>query len=417
MICGPILASGNGPFAYGFATMTALEARILRAVTVLSVAGFGSGLSQRVLDPLLPRLGEEFLQPLAAVSWVITGFSLGYALSQLLFGPLGDRYGKLRVITWGCGAGSLAAAFCALAPGLHSLVAARVFAGATSAALIPLAMAFIGDAVPYEHRQPVLARFSIGQILGVSLGQLLGGLSADVLGRRAPFVLLAAIFAISAILLQRLRHGLDKPASSSARRTTVADLLREFGHVLSVPWARRVVITVFLEGAFVLGAFAFFATHLNAALGISFTLAGSAAMLFGIGGLVFATTASRLRARLGEPGLVRVGAALLLTMMIVVALAPVAVAVALACFAMGIGFYMLHSTLQTHATQMDPARRGAAVATFALCYFLGQAAGVGALGWAVTRFGTRTAIVAAAIGVTLAAVDFARARRSHAARG
>lgn len=389
------------------------EARILRAVTVLSIAGCGSGLSQRVLDPLLPRLGADFGQPLAAVSWVITGFSLGYAFSQLFFGPLGDRYGKLRVITWGCGAGSVASALCALAPGLHSLVAARVFAGATNAALIPLAMAFIGDAVPYERRQSVLARFSVGQIGGVALGQLLGGLSADYFGRRAPFVLLAVIFAVSAVMLQRLRHGLDQAAPPSAQRPTAADLLREFRHVLRAPWARRVVITVFLEGALVLGAFAFFATHLHLALDISFTLAGSAAMLFGLGGLAFAMSARRLLARFGEPGLIRGGALLLLTMMSLVALAPGVIVVTLACFAMGIGFYMLHSTLQTHATQMDPARRGAAVATFALCYFLGQAAGVSALGWAATHYGTTAVIAAAAVGVTAVALDFARARKAR----
>jgi len=79
---------------------------------------------------------------------------------------------------------------------------------------------------------------------------------------------------------------------------------------------------------------------------------------------------------------------------------------------MGVAFYMLHSTLQTHATQMDPARRGAAVATFALCYFLGQAAGVSAVGWAATHFSTTAVILVAAVGVTLMALDFARARES-----
>ena len=42
--------------------------------------------------------------------------------------------------------------------------------GATAAAVIPLSMAWIGDNVPYERRQPVLARFLIGQITGFSLG-------------------------------------------------------------------------------------------------------------------------------------------------------------------------------------------------------------------------------------------------------
>src|SRR5260221_3005527 len=63
-----------------------------------------------------------------------------------------------------------------------------------AAAIIPLSMAWIGDVVPYEQRQPVLARFLIGQIVGVAIGQLLGGLAADFLGCRVPFYLLAAGF-------------------------------------------------------------------------------------------------------------------------------------------------------------------------------------------------------------------------------
>lgn len=386
-----------------------LDPRILRAVTVLSVAGFGSGMSQRVLDPLLSRLESDFGRPLAQVSWVVTGFTLAYALCQLLFGPLGDRYGKLRVITWTCGASSIASLFCALAPDLPSLVAARVLAGAMVAAPIPLAMAFIGDAVPYAQRQPVLARFTIGQIFGVASAQLLGGLSADYVGHWAPFALLAALFAVSTWLLVPLRRELDAPAPRATRHVSVASLLLEFARVFEEPWARRVLLTVFLEGACVMGAFAYFATHLHRALGVSFTLAGSAATLFGVGGLVFATSARRLLARVGEPGLVLGGGALLLVMMSLVALAPSTPVAAAACFATGMGFYMYHSTLQTHATQMAPTRRGAAVAAFALCYFLGQSVGVSLAGWGVTHFGAAPVITTAAIGVMLTALSFARA--------
>ena len=368
------------------------------------------------MDPLLPQLSAEFGRPLAQVSWVITCFSLGYAFSQLFFGPLGDRFGKLRVVTWGCAACCLTAAFCALAPGLNTLLLARVLAGAMSAALIPLSMAWIGDAVPYERRQPILARFSIGQILGVALGQLLGGLSADHFGRRAPFLLLTALFAVSTVLLQRMRGRLSA-LSTPPRSTGSASLgllLREFGMVLRVPWARMVMLSVFLEGAFALGAFAFFATHLHATLDISLTWAGATAMLFGLGGLLFALTSRLLLITLGELGLIRTGGVTLLVMMGVVALAPHIGYAAPACLAMGLGFYMLHNTLQTNATQMAPERRGAAVAAFALSYFLGQALGVSAAGWAVSRFSTPWVIFAAGCGVSLTALNFSRARRAEA---
>jgi predicted MFS family arabinose efflux permease len=367
------------------------------------------------MDPLLPRLGVEFDVPLSAASWVITCFSLGYALSQLFFGPVGDRFGKLRVIAWGCGGCTLATLACAFAPGLGSLVGARALAGVMSAALIPLAMAWIGDSVPYERRQLVLARFSVGQILGVALGQLLGGLSADHFGRRVPFLLIGALFALSTALLQRMRGQLEAPTRAAAGRTTSAGgLLREFLLVLREPWARIVMLSVFTEGALVLGAFAFFATHLHRMLGISLTVAGSVAMLFGLGGLLFAFTARHLLARIGELGLIRLGGSLVLVMMLVVALAPHIAIVAIACYLMGMGFYMLHSTLQTNATQMAPDRRGAAVAAFALCYFLGQSLGVAVAGWGVSRFGSTCTIAAAACGVLLVALNFAGHR---AARG
>ena len=59
---------------------------------------------------------------------------------------------------------------------------------------------------------------------------------------------------------------------------------------------------------------------------------------------------------------------------------------------------------------MAPERRGAAVAAFALSYFLGQALGVSAAGWAVSRFGTPWVIFVAACGVSLTALNFSRAK-------
>ena len=397
------------------ATARAAEAqhrRVLAVVPVLSIAGCASGISQRVLDPLLPSLSGEFGQPLSVVVWVITSFSLGYAISQLCFGPLGDRYGKLRVITWVCGGSSLAAVCCALAPTLPLLIGGRIFAGAMCAGLIPLSMAWLGDAVPYERRQPVIARFAVGQIIGVSLGQLLGGIASDHLGREAPFVLLTVLFALSTVLLYRLCSGMAafRAPLGKEHSTSLLLLLREFGLVLAEPWARVVLLSVFLEGAFVLGAFAFFATHLHLTLQVSLTAAASASMLFGLGGLVFSMTARRLLQRFGEVGLVRCGGLLLLTMMGVVALVPQILAVGVACLVLGVGFYMLHSTLQTHATQMAPERRGAAVAAFALSYFVGQAVGVSAVGWALARSSAATVIVIAAVGATLTALYFSHSQ-------
>ncbi len=380
------------------------------AIAALALAALASGISQRSMDALLPRLASDFGQPLGAVAGVITAFTIGYALVQPFFGPAGDRHGKYRVITLSCGACTFAALLCALAPDLPSLLVARVFAGTMAAGIIPLAMAWIGDVIPYEGRQPVLARFLIGQILGVAVGQLLGGLSADYLGRQAPFLIAATLFAASTVLLWRRRARL--PAAALTRQAAgphqgLRHVLREYAQVLQAPWARIVLLTALLEGAAVFGAFAFFAVHLHEARGVSLATAGALLMPFGLGGFVFALGTRQLLERLGERGLARGGGLLMLGAACTVALAPAAWIAAVASFAMGLGFYMLHNTLQTHATQMAPTRRGAAVSAFALSYFLGQSIGVSIAGWAASRVGTAPVLLVAAACIVTIAWSFA----------
>ena len=380
-----------------------------------SIAAFGSGVSQRVTDPLLPRFASEFGISLGAASWVVTIFTLAYGFNQLFFGPLGDRFGKYRVIAWACVACSVATLLCALASGFGMLLAARLVAGAMLAAVIPLSMAWIGDVVPYGQRQHVLARFLIGQILGVSAGQLLGGLAADFLGWRVPFFLLAAGFIAVSVLLFSMQRRLPARALSVScgEGHVLQRMLREFGLVLREPWARVVTLTVFLEGAFVFGAFAFIATHVHQTHGLSLAAAGSVVMLFGFGGFLFAAGSRLFVQHLGETGLAFWGGIAMFASLLAIALLPAWWWSVPACFVAGLGFYMLHNTLQTNATQMAPERRGAAVAAFAFCFFTGQSAGLAIAGAATESIGTRGIIVGGAVGVLIVALGFARLKANQ----
>ena len=382
------------------------------AIAGLALAAMASGTSLRVADALLPRLASEFSVSIGQASQVITAFAVAYGLSQLFFGPLGDRYGKYRVIAWACLASCFTSLLCALAPDHIALMGARLVAGATAAAIIPLSMAWIGDAVPYERRQPVLARFLIGQITGFAVGVWLGGYAAEHLPWRTPFFVIAAFFLVVAITLQAVRTRLPveslRPLSTQA---ALPRMVREFSAVLAKPWARVVLFTVFCEGASLYGPFAFIATHLHLRFGLPLSTVGALVMLFALGGLCFALLAQLFVKRLGEVMLVRAGALLMAASFMAIAFAGAWWWAVPACAFMGLGFYMMHNTLQTHATQMAPERRGAAVASFAACFFLGQSVGVGIDGLLVGRTGTAWLMVAGAVGVLATAWNFNRQRR------
>lgn len=386
------------------------------AVAGLSIAAFASGISLRVTDAMLPRLANDFSLALGDAAAVITVFSIAYGFAQLLFGPMGDRFGKYRVIALGCIACAFTTASCALAPSFALLLVARVLAGATAASIIPLAMAWIGDVVPYDRRQPVLARFLIGQILGVSAGVLLGGYAADHLHWRTPFALIAVIFLVigSVLLLTNQRLPLAARQRRTGTGSAIARMGVEFAQILAIPWARVVLLTVFAEGAFLYGAFAYMVSHLHQVHTLSLASAGEVVMLFGFGGLLFALAATVLVRRLGEPGLALWGGLLVCLAFLVVALADRWWWSIPACFVAGLGFYMLHNTLQINATQMAPERRGSAVAAFAASFFIGQSVGVAVDGQLIPTIGTTGVIVLGALGVLLVSLNFSRLRKQRA---
>lgn len=383
------------------------------AVFALSLAAFGSGMSLRLTDPQLPRLAAEFGVSLASASYVITCFSVAYGVSQLFFGPLGDRFGKYLVIAWATACCALTALFCGIAPNFPLLLLSRLLAGATAAALIPLSMAWIGDVIAYEERQPVLARFLIGQILGVSAGVFTGGLAADYLSWRLPFLGLSIGFVLISLALFYLNRKLPDHARLTVQGegAVMARMMREFGQVLEGKWARLVLATVFLEGMFLYGAFAFIATHVHLMHGLPLSQAGLLVMLFGFGGVLFATASKLLVRRLGETGLTLWGGMLAALSLLVTGIAPHWSWAVPGCFAAGVGFYMLHNTLQINATQMAPERRGAAVSAFASCFFLGQSLGVGLAGLLADHTGTTSVLIVGAAGLLAVSLNFSRLQR------
>lgn len=388
----------------------------LKAIFFLSIASFASALSLRVTDALLPRLAQEFDVSLGDASYVVTTFSVAYGVTQLFFGPMGDRFGKYLVVAWSCLACAITAALCGIALNFPMLLLARLLAGATAAAIMPLSMAWLGDVIPYGQRQPVLARFLTGQILGISAGILIGGFAADHFSWRVPFFIIAVIFVVVGLTL--LSFNRDLPAYACATNkpggAAIARIAKEFRQVLIAPWARVVLVTVFLEGFFLFGTFSFIASHLHRLHGISLSTAGSVVMLFGFGGLLFTTSAKILVGRLGERGLSRWGGIIVALSFLTIGISPTWYWTLPGCFGAGLGFYMLHNTLQINATQMASERRGAAVAAFASCFYIGQSIGVAVASVLVEAQGTPLTFLLGAAGVLILALNFSRLRKSVA---
>ncbi|MFC4278147.1 MFS transporter [Achromobacter aloeverae] len=380
-----------------------------RIILVLAIAAFASACAFRICDPLLPQLSLEYGTSTGEAAGVVTIFAVAYGVFQFLFGPLGDRYGKYRTVTAAaflCAVGSLGAA---LAPSLNGMLLARFLSGAAGAGIIPLAMAWIGDNVDYAQRQATLARFITGTIVGMAAGQLIGGLFADTIGWRAAFATLAAIYLAAGLLLLRLA-----PARASAAQSVAVGFVGPIRSVLAYPWARVILLTVFLEGALVFGVLAFVPTYVQQRFQLGPTASGAIGGLFAVGGIGYVLVSRKLIARLGEAGLVTSGGVVLMLACALYALGPAWMWCAVGSLLSGFGYYLIHSTLQTNATQMAPARRGTAVALFACCLFLGQSAGVATAAALVQRMDPYWLFGGAAMVLPVLGAGFARALKRRA---
>lgn len=387
-----------------------------RAIMLLACAAFSSAAAFRVCDPQLPQLAGQFATSTGDAALAVTSFSLAYGALQLIYGPFGDRYGKFRVVAIATCACTVASIGCAFSDSLQSLVVFRGLAGATAAPIVPMSMAWIGDAVAYGERQIWLARFLTGTILGMAFGQLVGGFAADTLGWRSAFGVLTAIYlAVGGLLIRELRRtrldreqhtiqiASEQPPSAWSRQRAV----------LIERWPRFILATVCAEGAVVFGSLAFVPTFLHSQFAVSLTAAGAIAGAYALGGLAYTVLARRLVAAMGEGAFAIAGGLTLCFAFGLFAVAPSWHVGLLASVTAGLGFYMLHSVLQTHATQMAPAARGTAVSLFSAALFVGQAAGVAVAGALVNVTGIAFLFGVSAVALPILAFIFSRRLKRH----
>ncbi len=373
-----------------------------RPIILLALASFSAQAMVRVTDSLLPQIAADLHTSVGTASIVVTVYLLAHGSVQLVIGPIGDRFGKYLCIASAATVSSILVALCGFAPTLPLLIGARLGSGLATGWIIPFALAFVGDVIPYERRQQVIGTFLSGQILGQLFGQAAGGVLGDYFGWRNVFLILAAVIAVATAGLwsEYWRNPVTRLAHASTQKPQ--GFIAGYSAVLRSPWARYIILLAALESAFMFGGFTYVGADLHVRFGLDFTLIGLAVAAFAVGGLIYSFTVTWLVHRLGQSGIARGGGALLALGFATLAFQPHAYMAPIATTLIGLGFYMLHNTLQTNATQMTPVARGTAVAIFSAALYLGQTAGVAAFSVVFDRFsGVPVFFVAGAVLLAL----------------
>lgn len=147
-------------------------------LAVLLAAGISFALTQTIVLPALPVLGQEYGASATATSWVVTGFLLSASVSTPIIGKLGDVYGKGRVLTLVLVLFALGGTVNALAGSIEVVIAGRVLQG-VAGGVFPLAFGVIRDTFPRERVPGAISLVSSVFGVGAGIGLPLSGVIVD----------------------------------------------------------------------------------------------------------------------------------------------------------------------------------------------------------------------------------------------
>ena len=271
-----------------------------RRVVYIILLGALTALGPFTIDlylPAFPVLQQDFQTTAAAIQLTLTGTMIGFALGQLIVGPLSDKVGRRRPLLAVTALHVIASIGAALAPDLTLLAIARVLMGMGAAAGGVVAMAIVRDLFGGRRLVVMLSRLALVSGVAPVIAPLIGSALLAVMPWRGIFVVLAvygAVMLVSAIAL--VPETLPKARRGAAGGATV---LQRYRSVFS----DRVFVGVLIIGGMTFsGLFSYLSSSsflFQEGYGFDAQQYGLLFAVNSLGVVLGVQTASRLAARFG----------------------------------------------------------------------------------------------------------------------
>jgi DHA1 family bicyclomycin/chloramphenicol resistance-like MFS transporter len=350
---------------------------MIALLTALSALG---QFASNIYTPSLPAVARDLGASAGLVQLTLAAFLASFAVAQLLYGPLSDRFGRRGVLFAGLGVFLVGTAGCALAPSVSALLAWRIVQAAGAAAGIVIARAVIRDVFDGVELARVMALVTMAFALVPGLTPLLGGVVQDLAGWRPAFWLTLAIGAgLTAVAAAKLPESNLRPLDRLDLKGAMAGYARVLGDATFTRYALAVAFVFTGMSAFFAGSPAVFIDR----LGVSSTEYGLYPPLAVTGFIIGGAVTRRLSGRVPADRLAGVGLLVLagsaLAMLAVLGGLLVhkhVINAAMVVHVTGLGIFM--PTAMATAIGRFPDRAGTAAAAIGCLQMMGG--GAGALG-------------------------------------
>lgn len=254
----------------------------------------------------LPAIGRDLNASVAEVQLTLSLFLAGFALAQLVVGPLSDRLGRRPVLLGGIAIYFVAAIACALAPDIVTLTVMRFIQAVGACCGVVLGRAIVRDIYGPDRSARMLAVISSVMSIAPAIGPVIGSQVQVLLGWRWNFGLLTLVGGVALMAVWHLMGETHHQREGYA--FTPTRILRAYREVLSAPAFRGYAMAVACSYS---GLFAFISGSsfvLIQVLEVDTAFFGYCFLSVPAGYFIGTQIAARLTLRLGIPRMVAMGA-------------------------------------------------------------------------------------------------------------
>lgn len=220
-----------------------------RVVLLLLVVMTGiAPISLYILVPALPVLATTFGRDISIAQMTVSLYMVGIALSQLIMGPLSDKFGRRPVLLSGLALMVAASVACIFAETLPQLIAARFFQALGGASGMVVSRAIIRDIYARDRVASMISLVVAALMIGQMVSPLTGGLIETAFGWRAIFyaVTIGALAVAVGIAIALPETRRDRAVGSGGFRSDVNSLIKSrafIGYVMCQVLASQIIFT------------------------------------------------------------------------------------------------------------------------------------------------------------------------------
>ncbi len=169
------------------------------SLIALATSAFATVLSTSMVRIAAPYIQEAFLLRYADLTWIHNSYQISYAILLPVFGQLGDRYGRRRILLAGLLLFGIGSVMSGLSWNMLSLISFRLVQGIGGAAIFPNALTIGTGLFPKHERGKAMGIWAMGVSLGSVTGPTLGGFVVQLLGWRSVFFVNVAFILVSLV--------------------------------------------------------------------------------------------------------------------------------------------------------------------------------------------------------------------------